>query len=147
MVAWWIEREKGRSERHSEQNEKEPQIPSTPFPFLFFFSLFSFPPLSKLSFLSSLQPAACSCGLYEYINTLIMHWTCAHPQATPAKATQHPFRFFVFLSHSNSLLCCFFHNNLLSYIITQFYHTPHIKQRSFFTSAIQFSMTYDSHVK
>ena len=89
-MAWWIEREKEGVKDTVNKNEKEPQIPSTPFP-SFFFSLFSFPPLSKLSFLSSLQPAAHSRGLYEHINTLIMHWTCAHTHATPAKSNTTPF--------------------------------------------------------
>ena len=118
VVAWWIEREKGRSERHSEQKRKRATNPINPFPFLFFshFSLFLLFP-NSLSFLPSnllhthavsmsiTTPSSCT----GHVHTRKQH---------QPKATQHPFRFFVFLSYPNSLLCCFFHNNLLSLIVT-----------------------------
>ena len=90
---WWHGGLKGRMEgvKDTVNKTKKSHKSHQPLSLPFFFSLFSFPPLSKLSFLSSLQPAACTCGLYEYINTLFMHWTCAHPHATPAKSNTTPF--------------------------------------------------------
>ena len=146
VVAWWIERGKEGVKDTVNKNEKEPQIPSTPFPsFFFHFSLFLLFP-NSLSFLPSNLLHAHAVSMSMSTPSSCTGHVHIRKQHHP-RATQHPFRFFVFLSCSNSLLCCFFHNNLLSLSVTQFYHTPHIKQRSFFTSAIQFSMTYDSHIK
>ena len=92
VVAWWIER--GEKEgvkdtvNKTKKSHKSHQPLSLPF---FFFSLFSFPPLSKLSFLSSLKHVAYLCGLYEETN---MHNMClirAYPQIIQLQSNTTPF--------------------------------------------------------
>ena len=95
----------------TKKSHKSQQLLSLPF----FSPLFSFPPLSKLSLLSRLKFAACTCFHHESVIVLIMHQICTYPQQREIKPTQHPFHILVLPS-------CSFH---LSYNFTMnksFYH-------------------------
>ena len=134
-MAWCIERANGRSERHSEQNEKRATNPINPFPFFFSLLLFS----SSFQTLFPFFPRVC-CELMRYLQ-LNQHAhnaldTCTHTTNKTQTITipfSHPRTSFMFkLSFVHSFITT---SSLLEF--TRFNYTPCTKQRLFFTYTIQ----------
>ena len=141
---WWHgglkkggKRDGVKTHSQSKKKPKTPTIPQNPFPPFSFFPFFFFPPLSTLSFFSTLFTALRPCRLYYNISVIFMLLICAHPQSTIPQiiTTSTSFLRHSFLSILSFVLFFIKYDSPCKNIFDHYY-ALYTTQHSFFTIVI-----------